>query len=47
MNREILFRGKKIVNGEWVEGDLFHHGEQRFVMASNINAFNKKKENDV
>lgn len=23
MNREILFRGKRIDNGEWVEGNLF------------------------
>lgn len=24
MNREILFRGKRVDNGEWVEGDLIH-----------------------
>lgn len=24
--REILFRGKRIDNGEWVEGDLLHNG---------------------
>jgi len=24
MNREILFRGKRIDNGEWVTGDLLH-----------------------
>ena len=24
MSREILFRGKRIDNGEWVEGDLLH-----------------------
>jgi hypothetical protein len=23
--REILFRGKRIDNGEWVEGDLLYH----------------------
>jgi len=37
MNREILFRGKKIVNGEWVEGDLFKHSEQRFIAGNNRN----------
>ncbi len=24
MNREILFRAKRIDNGEWVQGDLVH-----------------------
>src|SRR5690606_36224993 len=24
MNREILFRGKRVDSGEWVEGDLIH-----------------------
>ena len=23
--RDILFRGKRVDNGEWVEGDLFHY----------------------
>ena len=27
MNREILFRGKKCENQEWVEGDLIQYGE--------------------
>jgi len=37
MDREILFRGMKIVSGEWVEGDLFQHGEQKFIMGNNRN----------
>ena len=28
--REILFRGKRLDNGEWVEGDFFHNDDTRF-----------------
>lgn len=29
MNREILFRGKRVDNGEWVDGYLFDDGYQK------------------
>ena len=34
MNREILFRGKRLDNGEWVFGDLCHNtrGEAKWIM---------------
>lgn len=35
--REIIFRGKSLVTKEWVFGDLFQHGEQRFIMAEGRN----------
>ena len=35
--REILFRGKSPITKEWVYGDLFQHGEQRFIMAGGHN----------
>lgn len=35
--REILFRGKTKITNDWVFGDLFQHGEQRFIMADNRN----------
>ena len=36
--REILFRGENKTTGEWVQGDLFHYGEQAFIAANNRNA---------
>lgn len=35
--REIIFRGKSLVTKEWVFGDLFQHGDQRFIMAGGHN----------
>lgn len=35
--REILFRGKSPVTKEWIYGDLFQHGEQRFIMTGGHN----------
>lgn len=45
MTREILFRGKRIDNGEWLFGDLRHifHGEYRTHIVDNSNGLN----NDV
>lgn len=35
--REILFRGKNKVTGEMIQGNLYQHGEQSFIMANNRN----------
>ena len=35
--REILFRDKSPITKEWVYGDLFQHGEQRFIMTGGHN----------
>lgn len=35
--REILFRGRSFITHEWIYGDLFQHGEQRFIMAEGKN----------
>ena len=32
--REIKFRGKRLDNGEWVEGDLVHLGEGAIIITS-------------
>ena len=34
MNREILFKAKRLDNGEWVEGDLLHTGDVDAVLIS-------------
>ena len=34
MNREILFKAKRIDNGEWVAGDLLHTGDVDTVLIS-------------
>lgn len=34
MTRPILFRGKRLDNGEWVEGDLVHLGEGAIIITA-------------
>jgi uncharacterized phage protein (TIGR01671 family) len=36
MNREILFKAKRIDNGEWVEGDLLHTRHADVVLISDF-----------
>lgn len=36
MNREILFRGKRIDNGEWVEGFYVKHGSRHWIYTGEI-----------
>jgi uncharacterized phage protein (TIGR01671 family) len=40
MMREILLRGKRLDNGEWVEGGyFFHYGECRIVAEGTVNDY--------
>jgi len=34
--REVKFRGKRIDNGEWVEGDLIHCGDEVFIATDSL-----------
>lgn len=33
--REILFRGKRVDNGEWTEGFYAHSGEKKYILIDN------------
>ena len=38
--REILFRGKRVDNGEWIEGFYAHSGEKKYILIDNDIAVN-------
>jgi len=38
MNREIIFRGKRVDNGEWVEGNLLVMGDDYWIVPNYKNA---------
>ena len=35
MNREVLFRGKRVDNGEWIEGFFAKSGDKTFILIDN------------
>lgn len=43
--RDILFRGKRIDNGEWVEGDFVHlpHGSEHFNFIVDCHSYEELK----
>ena len=44
MNREIIFRGKRTDNGEWIEGDLVHYGSLTSIRVFVSGSFQKPSE---
>jgi len=44
MNREILFRAKRLNNGEWVEGSLVKARDGYFIFDQDFNAIHKDPE---
>ena len=45
--REILFRGKRVDNGEWIEGFFAKSGDKTFILIDNDIAFGYVTMNDI